>query len=163
MFIYADILQNSTSGSDPGERIFRVAWILYRQGKGEHTMKTLLTFLICSMFTVSGFAQTTDAIARKHMTNAEFRRFMQVARNDLRPLDADNTQDSVLPVNGYFTTAQARRMLAVVEKDSGKLALARLLYDRVSDPDNFDQLANVFSSGTYRNEFVAWVNKPDKE
>jgi hypothetical protein len=130
--------------------------------KEKHTMKMLLTFLICTLLALSGFSQTTDIIAKKHMTNAEFKQFLQTARNDLRPLDGDNTVESVLPVNGYFTTAQAKMMLATVQKDSGKLALARLLYHRVTDPANFTQLAEVFTSATYKSEFNVWVSKSDK-
>jgi hypothetical protein len=129
-------------------------------------MKAILIFALCSFLALPGFAQTSGA-NKTPMTNSEFNRLLQGARDKGLESISSDYKDSqftdMFASNSSFSTAQVRNLLSRVAKDSGKLALARFLYGRVTDPHNFAQLANLFKSETYRNEFVLWVNEPDKQ
>jgi len=48
--------------------------------------------------------------------------------------------------NNYFTIVQIRTLLSMVSTESDKLALAKLAYHRTTDPNNFNQLFDVFAS-----------------
>lgn len=148
-------------------------------------MKTLLIFILCGLLTLSGTAQTTDTVivvkphittdtvivikrnttqtadagkvTKPRVTDNEFNQVLQSLRKDPQTL-----KDSFANVNRYYTTAQIRKLLSSIPKDSDKLAFARSAYDRVTDPDNFVRLADLFHSSTYQREFVLWVQNPDK-
>lgn len=126
-------------------------------------MKVYL-MLIFSILTMSGIAQTTTTVTS--MSDADFKQFLQnISSEDLRtltPESMESIKDRFTASRTYFSTDQVRKMLTAVEKDSGKLALARLLYDKVSDPGNFARLSDLFNSETYQREFVIWANKQDK-
>lgn len=128
-------------------------------------MKTLLTFVICSCLTLSAASQTAPA-ARKQMTNTEFGRFLQDIRNyDVKYFtreDVESMKDEIINSNSLFSTAQVRRLLSAMEKDSGKFAMARLLYAKVTDPDNFIHLSNLFTVDNYRDEFISWYHNAEK-
>jgi hypothetical protein len=126
-------------------------------------MKTILILVLCSFLALPGIAQTRTA-----MTNSEFNHLLQSARNKgLKSLTRENIgvsfSDMFASSSTYFSTAQLRRLLSEVDRDSGRLALARLLYSRATDPDHFGSLSDLFRDSTYKDEFNIWVNLPDKE
>jgi hypothetical protein len=134
-------------------------------------MKALLIFILCGLLALSAAAQTTDTVivvkphitadtvkvTKPRVTDSEFNQLLQSLRKD-----PESLKDSFANVNRYYTTAQIRKLLLSIPKDSDKLALARSAYDRVTDPDNFVRLADLFHSSTYEREFVLWVQNPDK-
>lgn len=130
-------------------------------------MKVLISFVLCSFFALTTLAQNAGT-ANTAMTSSEFNQFLQTAHSrGLETLSSENSEDTFTAMfpnsNSYFSTSQVGRMMAAVNKDSGKLALARYLYGRVTDPSNYDRLADQFKSETYRREFVLWVHETDKQ
>ena len=126
-------------------------------------MKALIIFVFCSVFAFSGTAQITDTVVNNTpITNDEFNQLLQTVRNrDSESLKVETLKETFVNTN-YFNTAQIRKLLSLIPRDSDKLALARSAYDRVVDPDNFLQLADLFNSSIYEREFSIWVNKQDK-
>lgn len=59
--------------------------------------------------------------------------------------------------NYYFTAAQARQLIQLVSSESNRLELAKASYDNIVDQVNFNQLYDVFSSTTSRNELEVYV------
>lgn len=124
-------------------------------------MKTFLTALVCSFLALTASAQSTDSLVtgKNPIRDSDFSRLLQ----DINSRDTDSLKTEALKerfVNtNYFTTAQIRKLLSLVAKDSDKLALARSAYDRVTDPRNFAGLVDLFNSSIYQREFTLWVNK----
>lgn len=129
-------------------------------------MKAFLTFVLCSFFTLLCAAQTVETVQKTQMTNTEFNQFIHsIGTQNLKYLTsaaAEGMSDRFTNTDNYFSTSQIRKLLSVIERDSGKWAVARLLYSRVTDPSNFVQLADLFNTSTYRDEFILWCNKSDK-
>lgn len=128
-------------------------------------MKTFLIFVICSVFTLAAAAQT-DATGKAQMTSTEFNRFLQNAKTRefqyYAREDVESMKDEIISTSNYFSTAQVRRVLSSMEKDSGKFAMARLLYNKVTDPGNYAQLSDLFSLSNYKDEFLAWYKGSEK-
>jgi hypothetical protein len=57
-----------------------------------------------------------------------------------------------------FSTAQVRQLLMLISAESDRLTLARIAWDNVVDPNNYNQLYDVFSSQANRNELTAFIN-----
>jgi len=60
--------------------------------------------------------------------------------------------------NNYFTTYQARQLIQLVTSESNRLQLAKSSYRRITDPVNFNQLYDLFSSQASKDELAAYVN-----
>jgi hypothetical protein len=59
--------------------------------------------------------------------------------------------------NYYFTTAQTRQLIQLVSDERNRLDLAKESYDNIVDQANFNQLYDVFSSSSSRNELEIYV------
>jgi hypothetical protein len=57
----------------------------------------------------------------------------------------------------YFSTAQVRQLLSVINSETDRLALAKQSYSRVSDPSNFTSLYDLFYTQAYRNDLNNYV------
>jgi hypothetical protein len=58
----------------------------------------------------------------------------------------------------YFTVDQTKQLIQLVSSESNRLELAKSSYNNVTDPSNFSQLYDIFSSQTSKNELQAYVN-----
>ena len=62
----------------------------------------------------------------------------------------------------YFTSAQIRSMLNLVNSQSYRLSLAKTGYKTVTDPTNYSSIYNILSSQARRNELSAYVSEYDR-
>ena len=92
------------------------------------------------------------------MPNSQFNSLMRTVRNQyqqagkvavLTDAFSDNEQ--------YFSTAQLRQLISLVTAENDRLALAKLSYARVSDPDNFSSLSNLLVKQSSRDELNSFV------
>jgi Domain of unknown function (DUF4476) len=60
--------------------------------------------------------------------------------------------------NNYFTTFQVEQLLQLVNSESYRLQLAKLSYRGITDPDNFSQLYDLFTTQASKNELEEYVN-----
>jgi hypothetical protein len=58
----------------------------------------------------------------------------------------------------YFTAAQARQLVQLVDADESRLQLAKASYRSIVDPLNFSTVSALLSSATSRNELTVYVN-----
>jgi len=58
----------------------------------------------------------------------------------------------------YFTVAQAKQLIQLVSSESNRLELAKSSYNNITDPNNFSQLYDIFSSQSSKNELAAYVS-----
>jgi len=57
----------------------------------------------------------------------------------------------------YFSADQARKIIALLNSESDRLELAKLAYDNITDPNNFNQLSDLLYSQASRNELDNYV------
>jgi hypothetical protein len=58
----------------------------------------------------------------------------------------------------YFTVAQTKQLIQLVSSESNRLELAKSAYNNITDPANFNQLYDIFTSQTSKNELAAYVS-----
>jgi hypothetical protein len=58
----------------------------------------------------------------------------------------------------FFTVDQAKQLIQLVSSESNRLELAKSSYNNITDPSNFSQVYDIFSSQTSKNELMAYVN-----
>ena len=66
---------------------------------------------------------------------------------------AFNTSDN------YFTVAQARQLILLVNGENNRLQLAKLSLDNLVDPENTSQLYNVLSTQSARDELDSYIRE----
>jgi Domain of unknown function (DUF4476) len=59
--------------------------------------------------------------------------------------------------NYFFTTAQIRELLLLINDEKNRLDLAKLSYKTVTDPANFLQLTNLLNTRASKNELTSYV------
>ncbi|MBK7562142.1 MAG: DUF4476 domain-containing protein [Chitinophagaceae bacterium] len=60
--------------------------------------------------------------------------------------------------NNYFSIYQASRLIQLVNAENNRLQLAKLSYRAIIDRNNFNQIYNLLSSQSSKNELTAYVN-----
>ncbi len=90
---------------------------------------------------------TEQYVNRTPMTDTEFDKLQTKASLHFRQSSVvRDIKDALNNKNNYFTIGQVRTLLSMVSSESDKLALAKLAYHRVTDPNSFNQVFDVFSS-----------------
>ena len=60
------------------------------------------------------------------------------------------------PAN-YFTSAQVKQLISLINAEPARLELARLSYRTVTDPTNFTQLNDLFKLQSSKDELAEYV------
>jgi hypothetical protein len=95
---------------------------------------------------------------RTPMTDANFNTVYQSIRSKWLPGGKMSAATSAFNnTSYYFTTTQVRQIIALLSSESNRLDLAKLSYDNITDPQNFTQLYDLFSSQSSRDELDAYV------
>lgn len=93
------------------------------------------------------------------MSNTDFNNLLK----NVRAQATVNGRRSVIAnafnnTNNYFTTFQVEQLLQLVNSESYRLQLAKLSYRGITDPDNFSQLYDLFTTQASKNELEEYVN-----
>jgi hypothetical protein len=59
----------------------------------------------------------------------------------------------------YFTSAQARQLIQMIDAESSRLALAKASYRNITDVANFSQVYELLGSQAARNELVTYIRQ----
>jgi CTP:phosphocholine cytidylyltransferase-like protein len=95
---------------------------------------------------------------RTAMTDAAFNTLYQnIRKNWLPGAKMSAASDAFNQATNYFTTSQARQIIALLSSDANRLELAKLSYDNIVDPANFQQLYDLLSTQASRDELDAYV------
>ncbi len=103
---------------------------------------------------------------RTPISDAVFNQLYQKARNHIRPSSTvDDLREFFTNNNYYFTTAQIRQLLSLISSsllsalssETDMLEVAKLSWHRVTDPANFPQLFNLFTSEVNRDALKAYI------
>lgn len=58
----------------------------------------------------------------------------------------------------YFTVAQIKELVKLVSNESNRLELAKLAYNNAVDPTNYNNLYDIFTSQTSKDELTAYIS-----
>ena len=93
---------------------------------------------------------------RTAMTDAAFNTLYQnIRKNWLPGAKMSAASDAFNLATNYFTTVSGRATIALLSSDANRLELAKLSYDNIVDPANFQQLYDLLSSQASRDELDA--------
>ena len=65
--------------------------------------------------------------------------------------------DAFANTNYYFTTAQAKQLIQLVNSQSNRFTLTKASYRSITDPTNFTQMYDVLNSQSHRDQLAAYV------
>ncbi len=65
--------------------------------------------------------------------------------------------DAFANTNYYFTTAQVRQLLQLINSQTNRFTLLKASYRSVTDPVNFNQLSDLLTSQSYRDQLEDYV------
>lgn len=66
--------------------------------------------------------------------------------------------DAFANTNYYFTTAQAKQLIQLINSQNNRFTLAKASYRSITDPTNFTQLYDVLNNQSHRDELAAYVS-----
>ncbi len=66
--------------------------------------------------------------------------------------------DAFANTNYYFTTAQAKQLIQLVNSQSNRFTLAKASYRSITDPTNFTLLYDVLNSQSHRDQLATYVS-----
>ena len=66
--------------------------------------------------------------------------------------------DAFANTNYYFTTAQAKQLIQLVNSQSNRFTLTKSSYRSITDPTNFTQMYDVLNSQSHREQLAAYVS-----
>lgn len=66
--------------------------------------------------------------------------------------------DAFANTNYYFTTAQAKQLIQLVNSQSNRLTLTKASYRSITDRTNFTQMYTVLNSQSYRDQLAEYVS-----
>jgi len=93
------------------------------------------------------------------MTDADFNALMKDIKKQWFPGAKMTALSSAFNnTNNYFTTSQANQLIRLVSDEDNRLQLAKSAYPRITDPGNFSQLYDLFSSQARKDELRNYIN-----
>jgi hypothetical protein len=93
------------------------------------------------------------------MNEADFNNLYSSIRNQWRSATRTTmVSDAFANTNYYFTTAQAKQLIQLINSQSSRFTLAKASYRSITDPTNFTQMYDVLNSQSYRDQLEAYVS-----
>ncbi len=93
------------------------------------------------------------------MSNAAFNQVLQKVSNHFLPWDkVRDAKEAFNNTSNLFTTYQIRQILSVISAETERLELAKLAHRTVTDPGNFLQLLDMFTSQTSKDDLTNYAN-----
>jgi len=93
------------------------------------------------------------------MSTADYNNLYNSIRNEWRTSRRMTlVSDAFANTGYYFTTAQARQLIQLINNQSNRFTLAKASYPRITDPTNFTDMYELFSSQTYKDQLKDYVN-----
>ena len=93
------------------------------------------------------------------MSAADFNNLYTSIRNQWRSANRMTmVSDAFANNNYYFTTAQARQLIQLINNQSNRFTLAKASYRSITDPTNFTQMYDVLASQSDRDQLADYVS-----
>ena len=92
------------------------------------------------------------------MSEMDFNNLYNSIRKKWLPFTKYNAAvDAFSSSDNYFTTAQAKDIIALVSSEDSRLQLAKLAFDNIVDQQNFRQLYDLFTSQASKDELDSYI------
>lgn len=107
----------------------------------------------------NGYAGTNyNYTVHSEMTDVEFANLYDNIRKKWLPFTKYNAAVDVFSSStNYFTTAQARQIIALLSDEDNRLYLAKIAFDNIVDQQNFRQLYDLFDSQASKDELDNYI------
>ena len=106
----------------------------------------------------SGNANVGSSTNLTPMAVADFERLLQSVKSKWSQTSKYNAVKSAFNNKAnYFTTDQAGQLTLLVSSEPRRLELIKLSYPRITDPDNFSDVADLFSSATNKDNIQKFI------
>lgn len=103
---------------------------------------------------------TVDTVVKTPMSNSDFSVLVLTIRsNFLQILKVQAERDVFANPNNYFTTAQVKQLISLINAEPNRLELAKLSYKTITDPENFSFLYDLFQLQSSKDELAEFVKK----
>jgi succinate dehydrogenase flavin-adding protein (antitoxin of CptAB toxin-antitoxin module) len=107
---------------------------------------------------VSNYDQSSGSGERTPMTDAAYNQVYKSINDSWSASSRINLATTTFNnSSNYFTTYQVRQLLLLINSENDRLALAKNSYDNVTDPYNFNQLGDLFTSTASKNELANYA------
>jgi hypothetical protein len=96
---------------------------------------------------------------RTPLSDASFNALLQDVQNQWQAgakMKAIN--NAFTDINNYFTASQVRQLIQLIDSESNRLQLAKAAYRGITDPNNINQIYDLFNTQASRNELAAYIN-----
>ena len=101
---------------------------------------------------------TVNTGVKTPMTNTDFSILVLTIRgNFLQLLKVQAERDIFANPNNFFTAAQIKQLILLINVEPSRLELAKLSFKTVTDPENFNQLNDLFQMQASKDELAAYV------
>lgn len=94
---------------------------------------------------------------RSPMSDASFNNLYRNISNQWWQPEKMSLARDAFGANNYFSTAQVRSIVGLMNSEADRLELLKLSYDKITDPSNFSQLYDLLRSGSSRSELDDYV------
>ena len=101
---------------------------------------------------------TVNSAVRTPMSNSDFSVLvLSIRSNFLQLLKVQAERDVFANPNNFFTSAQIKQLILLINAEPNRLELAKLSYKTVTDPQNFTQINDLFQMQSSKDELTAYV------
>ena len=93
------------------------------------------------------------------MTDADFKNLYSSIGNQWRSSKKMTmVSDAFANTNYFFTTAQAKQLIQLINSQNNRFTLAKASYRSITDPTNFTQMYDALNSQSHRDQLAAYVS-----
>ena len=98
------------------------------------------------------------------MSDANFNSLYQTIKNQWPVSTQMNSLSNAFNnTTNYFTSYQASQLIQLVSAENSRLQLAKLSYRSITDRNNFNQIYNLLSYQSSKDELMDYVNNCNNE
>ena len=102
--------------------------------------------------------QSNSYNGKMAMDDNQFSQLLETIRKQWLPgAKMNSVRDEFVVSGNFFTTSQAKQLIAMVTDESNRLQLAKASYRIVTDPENFHQLDDLFRTQASKDELGNYV------
>jgi len=108
--------------------------------------------------------ETSTAVSKTPMTDVDFQKQLKAINANWSQTSKYKTVKSALSNKSYyFTTDQVGQMLLPITSETRRLELAKLSYPKVTDPENFGDVSDLFKTQSNKDNMDAFIKSKNAE
>lgn len=115
-------------------------------------------------FTEKKSTQTNNSSSANSMSDADFNKLVASIKSKWSQSSKVSTiKTAFATTSNYFTTDQAGQLLMLITSENSRVELAKLSYPRITDPQNFSDVADLFNSQANKEDIALFIQSKDLE